>query len=67
TSELRNLLTLAAYWNSNPTIRPRLTEAANKVAATKALSLPERRVNLIAAEIYRQIDAITGKYEIISA
>lgn len=63
TTELGNLLTLAAYWNSNPTLRPLLTAAANKAASIEVLSLPEKRVNLIAAEIYRQIDTITGKYE----
>ncbi|MCM1139136.1 MAG: hypothetical protein NC453_11260 [Muribaculum sp.] len=61
-SELGNLLTLAAYWNSNPSHRPRLTEATNKAASVGALSLPERRVNDIAATIYTQIDNITGKY-----
>ena len=29
------------------------------------LPLPEKRVNFIAAEVYRQIDAITGKYDMI--
>ncbi|MCM1140279.1 MAG: hypothetical protein NC453_17060, partial [Muribaculum sp.] len=67
TAELGRLLALAAYWNSNPTIRPRLTEAANKSASIKALSIPERRVNEIAATVYIQIDEITGKYDDIPA
>lgn len=67
TTELGSLLSLAAYWNSDPAIRPRLTDAANKAASIEALSLPEKRVNIIAAEIYSQIDQITGKYEDIPA
>ena len=63
TAKLGNLLALAAYWNSNPCVRQRLAEATNKVASIEALSLPEKRVNAIAAEIYARIDAITGKYE----
>ena len=66
TTELANLLALSAYWNSNPSLRPRLTEAATKAASVEALSLPERRVNQIAATIYTQIDKITGKYDDIS-
>lgn len=61
-AELGKLLTIAAYWNSDPTIRPRLTAAA-KAQAIAGLSLPERRLNLLAAEIYQQIDTHTGKYE----
>lgn len=63
TAELGNLLALAAYWNSDPILRPRITEAANKVAPIKGLSLPEKQVNKIAATIYSQIDEITGKYD----
>lgn len=62
-AELGKLLTLAAYWNIDPTIRPRLTEAVTKAQAMDGLSLVERRVNPIAAEIYTRIDNITGKYE----
>ncbi|MCM1140890.1 MAG: hypothetical protein NC453_20155 [Muribaculum sp.] len=67
TTELGNLLTLSAYWNSNPSLRPRLTESATKAATIEALSLPERRVNDIVAAVYTQIDKITGKYNTISA
>ncbi len=62
-AELGKLLTLAAYWNIDPTIRPRLTEAVTKAQAVDGLTLPERRLNPIAAEIYTRIDNITGKYE----
>lgn len=62
-TELGKLLTLAADWNIDPTIRHRLTEATAKVQSMYGLSLPERRVNLIAAQIYTRIDNITGKYE----
>lgn len=62
-AELGKLLALAAYWNSDPTIRPRLTAATRKVQSVDGLTLPERRVNPIAAEIYTRIDNITGKYE----
>lgn len=62
TSEVANLLTLSAYWNSNPFLRPHLTEAANNTKSINGhLSVPEKRVNAIAAEIYTQIDRITGK------
>ena len=62
-AELGKLLTLATYWNVDPTIRPRLTEAVTKAQAVDGLTLPERRLNPIAAEIYTRIDNITGKYE----
>ena len=62
-AELGKLLTLAAYWNSDLTLRPRLSAAASKAQPIAALSLPERRVNLLAAEIYTRIENITGKYE----
>lgn len=53
---LGNLLALAAYWNNFPSIRPKLTEAAIKAASIEALSLPEKRVNPIAAKIYAHFD-----------
>ncbi len=62
TAELGNLLALAAYWNSNPDVRFRLTEIPDKIASIEGVSLPEKRVNTIAAKIYAQIDTITGKY-----
>ncbi|MCM1066446.1 MAG: hypothetical protein NC418_02610 [Muribaculaceae bacterium] len=65
-AELGKLLTLAAYWNSDPTVRPRLTEAASKAQAVDGLSLPERRINLLAAEIYQRIDANISKCEDIA-
>jgi len=52
TAELGNLLALSAYWNSNPNVRQRLADVANKAASIETLSLPEKRVNPIAAEIY---------------
>lgn len=39
-AELGKLLTLAANWNSDPTIRLRLTDAATKAQAIAGLSLP---------------------------
>jgi len=60
-AELGNLLALAAYWNNSPSIRPRLTEAANQAASIDALSLPEKRVNAIAAAIYAHTNTLTGK------
>lgn len=65
-AKLGKLHALAAYWNGNPTIRCRLTEAAAKTQAIFGHSLPERRVNNIAYEIYTQIDGITGKYDNIA-
>lgn len=44
-TELANLLALAAYWNSDPKIRPRLTEAATKAQTVIGLTIPDRRVN----------------------
>lgn len=65
-SELGKFLVLAAYWNSDHIIRPRLTEAAAKVQAMDGLSLPERRVIAISAEIYSRIDALSRKFEDIA-
>lgn len=62
-TELGKLLTLAAYWSSDPTIRPRLTEASTKAQAIDGLTLPERRLNAIVAEIYHRIETLTGKYD----
>lgn len=62
TAEIGNLLSLAAYWNIFPFIRPTLTKAANQAVLIKGLSLPEKRVNPIAAGIYTRIDILTGKY-----
>lgn len=62
TAKLGDLLALAAYWNDFPSIRPKLTKAANQAVTIEGLSLPEKRVNAIAAEIYAQIDTIAGKY-----
>lgn len=65
TAELGNLLALAGYWNSNPTVRKRLSEIITEAALLEGISLPEKRVNAIAAEIYSKIDTITGKYEVL--
>lgn len=62
TAELGNLLALAAYWNNTPSMRSRLTHAADQAASIEALSLPEKRVNALAADIYTQIAVLTGKY-----
>lgn len=62
TAELDNLLSLAAYWKNTPSIRPRLTEVANKAASIETLSLPEKRVTPIVAAIHFQIDTLSGKY-----
>lgn len=64
TAELGNLLALAAYWNHSPSMRPKLTNATNQASTIEGLSLTEKRVNIIAAEIYAQIDTLTGKYKI---
>ncbi len=65
TAELGSLLSLAACWNNSPSMRPRLTEVANKAASIEVLSLPEKRVNTIAAAIYARIDALTGRYKVL--
>jgi hypothetical protein len=65
-AELGKLLTLAAYWNIDPTVRHRLTEAVPKAQTEDGLTLPERLVNPIAAEIYTRIDNITGKYDVVA-
>jgi len=62
TTELGNLLALAAYWNNYPSIRPKLTEAANKIASIEGIPLPEKRVNAVVAEINAPIDTLIGKY-----
>lgn len=70
TNEVRNLLTLSGYWNSNPFLRQRIKAYMEQILIPNFSSLidmpiPERRVNAIAAEIYTSIDAITGKYDMI--
>lgn len=62
TAELGNLLALSAYWNNSPSIRPKLIQIANKAASIESLALSKRRVNHVAAEIYSQLDVLTGKY-----
>lgn len=64
TTELGNLLALAAYWNSNPCVRQRLFEIVDKATLVEGIPLPEQRINAIAAKIYSKIDSITGKYEL---
>ncbi len=64
TAELGNLLSLAADWNRSPSMRPRLTEVANKAASIGSLSLPEKCVNQIASEIYEKIDILSGKTKV---
>ncbi len=44
-------------------MRPRLTEVANKAASIGSLSLPEKRVIPIAAQIYEKLDILLGKTE----
>ncbi len=61
TAELGSLLALAAYWNNAASMHPTLTEAANKAASIGSLSLPEKRVNPIAAAIYARINALIGR------
>lgn len=65
-AEVGHLLTLSADWNRNPFLRSHLAEASNKAQPIEVLSLPEKRVNDIAAEIYSHIDHITGKSDIDS-
>ncbi len=43
-------------------MRSKLTEVAGKVVSIGSLSLPEKGVNRIAAEIYEKIDSLTSKY-----
>ncbi|MCM1140610.1 MAG: hypothetical protein NC453_18725, partial [Muribaculum sp.] len=71
TTELGDLLALAAYWNSNPTLRQRIKQQLEQIiisysSSLNGLSLPARRVNAIAASVYAQIDKVTGKYDEVS-
>ena len=76
TAEISNLLTLFPYWNSNPTHRSLIKDLSQKSEnvlkeekkITNLDSVPSEariisRLNPIAAEIYSNMDAITGKYE----
>lgn len=65
--EIGRLLTVSALWNMAPQMRAALTAASAKVASLEALSIPEKRVNPIATALYARIDALTGKYESVSA
>lgn len=67
-AELGRLLALAAYWNNSPSLRSKLHDLIEKHLIPHSsllieLTLPEKRVNAIAAAICAKIDAITGKYE----
>lgn len=67
TTEVANLLTISSYWNSNPFLRKKIKERTSQFHTLDYpflidISLPERRVNNIAVEIYNQIDYLTGKY-----
>lgn len=61
--ELGKLLVTAAYWNIDPIRRQKLEILTKSVESIAALSLPERRVNAIAATIYTQIATLTQKYD----
>lgn len=63
-AELADLLAAAPYCNTNPEWRPLLTDLAAQAAGVEGLSLPEKRVNPIAAEIYSEIDKLIGKHEV---
>ncbi len=63
TSELGRLLSLAAYRTIASQRREQLTALAAKAASIGSLSLPEKRVIPIAAEIYSRIDILLGKTE----
>lgn len=77
TSELGRLLTIVAYWNINPVMRKKIKELAQKAQFLIPNSLQEQSVdtmtslliefsvNAIAAEVYTQIDNITGRYELL--
>lgn len=60
-SELAALLSAAAYRNTNPQWRPLLTDLTSRAATLPNIPAPEKRINLIAAEIFTRIDTITGK------
>lgn len=64
--ELAKLLNSSAYWNINPAMRQILANLSRQATSVDGLSLPERRVNSIAAEIYSHIDKISGKYDFIN-
>lgn len=64
TAELANLLVVFSFCNINPHRRTFIVELTQKVVDdVLGLTLPESRINAIAAEIYTQIDKITGKYD----
>ena len=69
TSELAALLSSAATWNVDPTLRPQLKDLAERAekAVKHNFNLNEarviNRVNAIAAEIYSRLDFLPGKYE----
>ncbi len=61
-AELGRILVIGANWNIYPQLREMLTALAEKTTDLAGLSLPEKRVNAIAAEIYSRLDVLTGKY-----
>lgn len=62
-AELAGLLSAVAYCNTNPEWRPFLSGLASNAATFSNIPTPEKRINLLAAEIYTSIDTLTGKYE----
>lgn len=68
TAEIGKLLALSADWNSNPYFRQRIKEQTAKLFTHKSSLLidiphPQRRVNNIVAEVYTQIDHLSGNYD----
>lgn len=55
---LGTLLAAAAVWNADPALRPKVAELARR-AADIVVSVPEKRVNAIAAEIYSRLDFLS--------
>lgn len=66
TAEIGILLNTCAYWNINPLYRKKLIGLLSKVSNLDGLSIAEKRLNPIAAEIYAKRNALTGKYEEVS-
>jgi len=60
--ELGRLLVMAANWNIDPIRCKKLETLINDILPTTMLSLPERRVNAIAAGIYAHLATLKVEY-----
>lgn len=61
--EIGKLLVIAAPWNKNPYMRSVMKKINDRTALITGLSVPEKCVNPIAADIYVRMESIMRRYD----